>query len=340
MATLIIVTVIIPARNEQNFIAKCLDSVLAQDYPKENLEVLVVDGLSVDKTREIVARYCQKYPFIKRLDNPKKFSPSAFNIGITAAKGDYIIIMGAHAEYQENYISRCVAHIEESGADDVGGVWKIKPQKNTLANKAIAFASSYYLGAGDADYRRGIAKNPKEVDTVFGGCYKKEIFEKIGLYNENLFRSQDMDLNMRLKRAGGKIMLFPDIIVNYYPKSNFRDFLVHNFWDGVWAVYPIRFIKMPLKPRHYVPLLFVLALAVLTLALLFTHYSFFALIAAMSFYLAVLLLVSAHIAINEKEWRYLFLMPAAFAIRHFGYGIGSFYGIIKLLMPIKNGGKN
>jgi len=179
-----------------------------------------------------------------------------------------------------------------------------------------------------------------ETDTVFGGCYRREVFDKIGLFDERMIRSQDMELNMRLKKAGGKIMMFPDIAVNYYPKSNFRDFFIHNFWDGFWAVWPLKFIKMPLKARHYAPLFFVLLLAgMLILGTMYSEFlaAFFAILAA---YAVASLLFAAKIAIKEKNAAIFFLTPFAFATRHFGYGLGSFWGIISLIMPQKNGGKN
>lgn len=141
---------------------------------------------------------------------------------------------------------------------------------------------------------------------------------------------------MRLKRAGGKIMIFPGIVVKYFPKASFSDFFVHNFWDGVWAVYPLKFVKMPLKLRHYIPLIFFLGSLSLLIVAFFWKPAILALATSIIFYFAVSLCFSLEVAIREKEWHYVFLMPIAFAIRHFGYGIGSFYGIIKLLMPIHN----
>jgi glycosyltransferase involved in cell wall biosynthesis len=332
------ISIIIPCWNEEKFIAKCLDSVIGQDYSKDNLEVLMVDGMSEDSTREIVGEYCKKYPFVKLLDNLKRFTPFAVNIGIKNAKGDFIILMGAHADYAKDYVSRCVAAMEKSSADNVGGILTAKPAINSLKARAIALCLSSPFGAGGSF--RFQSKRSIETDTVFGGCYRKEVFDKIGLFDERLIRSQDMEFNMRLKKAGGKIMMFPDIICYYYPKSNFKDFFIHNFWDGVWAIYPLKFIRIPLKLRHYIPMFFVLSLISFLVLGVCWYQWFVAFFGFLAVYVFSMLFFSAQIAIREKEWRYLFLMPVAFAIRHFGYGIGSFYGIAKLLMPIKNGGKS
>lgn len=309
-----LVSIIIPCRNEEKYIGRCLDSIVLQDYPKENLEVLVVNGMSDDKTKEIAQNYSRQYSFIKVLDNPNKFTPFGLNLGIKEAKGEIIMRMDAHAGYEKDYILKCLKYLKEYNADNVGGVMKTLPAKNTIIAKAIAIVLSNPFGTGGSYFRIG-SKEPREVDTVFGGCYKKEVFEKIGLFNENLVRSQDLEFNLRLKKAGGKILLVPDIVSSYYPKSNLKDFFIHNFKDGIWAIYPLKFVKMPFKLRHYIPLIFVLTLPL-----------------SIWPYILLSLFFSIKIAIKEKDFRLFFLMPLAFAARHIGYGLGSILGLIKLFL--------
>ena len=324
------VSIIIPCRNEEKFIGKCLNSIINNDYSKESLEILVIDGMSEDKTKEIVEKYTKQYLYIKILENPNKFTPFGLNIGVKNARGDIIIRMDAHSTYEKDYISKCIKYLNQYNADNVGGIWKIMPRTHTLINKAIVFASSSIFGAGDAYYRRGYSRGPKWVDTVFGGCYKKEVFEKIGLFNENLIRSQDMEFNLRLKRAGGKILLVPDIISYYYPKSNLKDFFRHNFSDGIWSTYPLKFEVRIFSWRHLVPLFFVSGL------ILSLFFSFFFWQARLFFdlifgsYVFLSLFFSVKISF-KKGFQYLFLMPIVFATRHFGYGLGSIWGIVKLL---------
>jgi len=327
-----LISVIIPCLNEEKFIAKCLDSIISQDFPKEKLEVFLVDGMSLDKTRDIIKSYEQKYPFIKILDNPKKFTPFALNAGIKQSKGEVIIRMDAHAVYENNYISKCVKHLEESKADNVGGILKTTALDETTMAKAIVISLSHFFGAGGSRFRLG-AKEPKEVDTVFGGCYKREVFDKIGFYNENLIRSQDMEFNLRLKKSGGKIMLFPDIVSYYYPKATLLEFFRHNVADGIWAVYPLKFVKMPFSLRHYLPLFFLLSLigsAFLSL-IVPPFYILFAFIFWTYFWANIF--VSLFIAIKEKNIKLFFFLPFVFGARHFGYGIGSLGGTIELLVP-------
>jgi len=326
-----LVSIVIPCRNEEKFIGKCLDSVIAQDFPKDNFEILVIDGMSDDKTRETINEYVKKYPFIKLLDNPKKFTPFALNIGIKNAKGEVIVRMDAHSVYIKDYISKCIKYLKEYEVDNVGGIWKIMPSEKTLINKAIALVSSSFFGAGNAYYRTGYSKGLKFVDTVFGGCYKKEVFKKIGLYNENLIRSQDMEFNLRLKKAGGKILLVPEIVTRYYPKSTLKEFFKHNFLDGIWTIYPLKF-GLSLKLRHYIPFVFIFSLIVpLTLSVFFKPMIYLFLF-IIGLYLFTSLFFSISIAIKEKNFGFVFLLPLAFACRHFGYGLGSLIGLIKLIL--------
>lgn len=303
-----LVSVIVPCLNEERHIAECLESIVANDYPKEKLEILVVDGMSKDKTREIVA----KFP-ARLFDNPKITTPAAMNEGIANAKGDIIIKMDAHSLYAKDYISKCVEHLQESGADNVGGVLEAIPSANTLMAKAIAISLSHPFGAGGSYFRTGINES-KEVDTVAFGCYKKEVFEKIGLFDERMEKIEDLELNYRLKRAGGKVMLFSDIRASYYPSSdNLKDFFVHNFTDGIWTTYPLQFGFVSGSLRHYIPLIFVLTLPL-----------------SIWPYILISLFFSVQVALCEKDIRLLFTIPLVFAARHIGYGLGSLVGLLKI----------
>ena len=328
MSSLPFVSIAIPCRNEEKFIGRCLDSVIANDYPKDELEVLVVDGMSEDRTRKIVEKYSEQYPFIRVLENPKKNTPCALNIGIKHAWGEIIIGMGAHSTYQNDYISKCVKYLYEYNADNVGGTMITLPRENTVVARAIAFALSNPFGVGGSTFRKG-SKKPKWVDTVFGGCYKREVFEKNGLFNENLIRNEDLEFNLRLKKTGGKILLVPEIVAYYYPKSNFKDFFLHNFKDGFWVTYPLKFGIKTFRWRHLVPLFFISGLIgtgiLACLYLAFFH--LFLLIVVL--YFLTNLYFSAKIAYKERDFRYLFLMPIAFICRHIPYGLGSILGLIK-----------
>ena len=299
-----VVSIIVPTYNEEKFIKDCIESIFDQDY--KDFEVLVVDGMSKDGTREILQNY-----EVKVLDNPKRIKPCALNIGIKHAHGEIIMVMDAHADYSKDYVSKCVESLTKYKADNVGGTVKTSPAKDSIIAKAIAISLSHMFGAGSA-FRKGVSK-PQIVDTVFGGCFKKEVFEKIGLFNENLIRSQDMEFNLRLQKAGGKILLVPNIVSYYYSKSNLKDFFFHNIKDGVWAIYPLK-SGVTLKLRHYIPLIFLLTLPI-----------------SIWVYLPVSLFFSCIVALQKRNWKYLYALPPAFVVRHIGYGLGSLWGLLKLI---------
>jgi len=325
------VSIVIPCYNEERFIVSCLDSIIDNDYPKEELEVLIVDGMSNDKTRAFVERYTREYQFIKLLDNPKRITPAAFNIGIKYAKGEVIIIMGAHNVYEKDYVSKCVKHLNGYGADNVGGMMVTLPRNNNLVGKSIVLALSNRFGIGGAAFRIGSEK-PRWVDTVFGGCYKREVFDRVGLFNENLVNTQDMEFNTRLRKAGGKILFHPEIVSHYYARSELRSFCKHNLRNGFWAIYPFKFTKiMPVSWRHLVPLAFVSSLIGSGILSFFSQIFLWLFLFIFGSYALANAYFSIKIAVREKDFRYLFAMPPIFAILHVGYGLGSIYGAIRLL---------
>ncbi|MFA5386127.1 MAG: glycosyltransferase family 2 protein [Candidatus Paceibacterota bacterium] len=324
------VTIVIPCRNEERFIRKCLDSLIGQDYPKDKLEIFVLNGMSTDKTKQIVEKYSEKYSFIKAFDNPNKTSSYALNIGLKHSTGELFMHMGAHATYQNDHISKSVRYLIEYDADNVGGILRTLPSANTLMAKAITLVLSNKFGTGNAFFRIGSDK-PIWVDTVFGGCYKKEMLVRVGGYNEKLARSQDMEMNMRLKKIRAKTLLVPDIVSCYYPKPTFNSFFKHNISDGIWAVYPIKFGVAVFNVRHLAPLAFILILVITAILGGFFKIFLWFFVLELIIYFGMSLLFSAKIAAKEKRLALIPFLVAGFFARHFGYGIGSFVGLIKLI---------
>lgn len=337
------VTIIIPCRNEEKFIGKCLDSLIVQDYPKDKLEILVMNGMSADKTKEIAEKYGREHSFIaggkpdilskltiKVLDNPNKTTPHALNIGLKNSTGELFMHMGAHATYQKDYISKSVKYLIEYDADNVGGILRTLPSINTLMAKAITLILSNKFGTGNSFFRIGSDK-PIWADTVFGGCYKREMLVKVGGYNEKLTRSQDMELNMRLKKIGAKTLLAPDIIGSYYPKSTFNSFFKHNISDGIWAIYPLKFGAPIFSVRHLAPLAFILVLVITAILGGFFKIFLWLLILELVVYFGTSKIISIKIAKKEKRLVLIVPLMASFFARHFGYGIGSLIGLIKLI---------
>jgi cellulose synthase/poly-beta-1,6-N-acetylglucosamine synthase-like glycosyltransferase len=331
MSELRFTSIIIPCRNEERFIESCLDSIIANDYPKEKVEVLAVDGMSEDGTASVIEHYTKEYPWIRLLENPKRITPVALNIGIKNAKGKIIIWMSAHNRYEKEYISRSVESLNKFGADNVGGIMTTLPRIDNFTGRAIVASLSHRFGVGNS-YFRVQTNEPKWVDTVFGGCYRREVFDRVGLFNENLVRGQDMEFNLRLKKAGGKTLLVPDIVSYYYARSDIKSFWKHNFTNGVWAILPFLYSPiMPVSWRHLVPLIFVTALigsAVLGFLLPLFVWCFGVILAS---YVLASLTVSLQIAFQKRDVKYFAVMPFIFGILHFGYGLGSLFGVFKIL---------
>jgi glycosyltransferase involved in cell wall biosynthesis len=325
------VSIVIPCRNEERFIENCLNSIIENDFPKERLEVLAVDGMSDDETQGVIKGFAKKYQWIRLIENPKRITPVALNIGIRNAKGEIIIWMSAHNRYDKNYISRSVKSLSKYGADNVGGIMRTLPRIDIFAGRAIVAGLSHRFGVGNS-YFRVQTHEPKWVDTVFGGCYRKEVFGRVGLFNENLVRGQDMEFNLRLKKAGGKTLLVPDIVSYYYARSDLKSFWKHNWANGVWAILPFLHSSiMPVSWRHLVPLIFVTGLlGSALLGFVWTPF-FYLFLTILGSYGLANLGASVQIALEKRNIRYLIAMPFIFGILHFGYGLGSLWGVLKLI---------
>ena len=326
-----LVSIIVPCRNEEKFIGKCLDSVVANMYPKDKLEILVVDGMSEDRTTRILEEYAREYSFLRILSNPRKITPCALNSGIKDAKGELIIWMSAHNEYDKGYVSKCIRYIEEFYTDAVGGIIKPISRNNSLIGKSICIAISHPFGVGSSAHKTGTG-GTRLADTAFGVCYKKEVFEKIGLFNEKLIRGQDMEFSLRMKKAGLKILLVPEIMSYYYVLSGSKSFARHTFINGVWAILPFKYTNIiPISPRHLVPLIFVLSLVGSLILSLLSGFFWWVFLGIILSYGIVNLYFSSRIATKEKDLGLLFVMPAAFTIFHFCYGLGSLLGLAKCI---------
>ncbi len=324
------VSIIIPCRNEERFLGRCLDSIIANEYPKDKLEILVIEGISKDRTRNIVKGYIEKYSFIRLLDNLGKIVPNALNIGIRNAKGEIVMRMDAHTIYEKDYILKCIKYLKEYNVDNVGGKWVTIPGDNTIIAESIALALSHPFGVGNAYFRIGL-KDPKYVDTVPFGCYKRNTFDKIGLFNENLVRNQDIEFNLRLKKAGGKILLVPDIVSHYQARSTLKALARNNFWNGFWVVYSLRFANIPFSIRHLVPLFFVVSLISSFFLSFFYHPLRYLFAFVFALYCSVNMFFSLRLSLKHgfKCFSALFII---FPVLHFSYGLGSIWGSIRFFI--------
>lgn len=324
-------SVICPIYNEEKYIPQFLDSILQQDYPKDDLEILLVDGMSKDRTRAIISEYADKYPCLRLVDNPQQTVPYAMNNGIKSAKGETIIRLDAHAEYPADYFSVLVKKLEElEGAENVGGVCITLPCNDTVVATAIAECLSNKFGMGNSYFRVG-AKEVMSVDTVPFGCFRKSLFNKIGLYDTDMIRNQDDELNGRIIKNGGKIYLLPEVEIKYFARDKISKVRKMFYQYGLYKPLGNKKLGAPATIRQFFPLLFVIGLIIgLILCLIFPI--------LWPFYAAVIilhLLIGAFEGIKSAKktgkWGCIFIMPYIFLNMHISYGIGYLHGLWKIV---------
>ena len=333
--TLSAVSVIIPCYNEEKFISKCLASVFANDYPSDKLKIMVIDGMSIDRTRLIVETFTKQYKNIRILENIHRFKSFALNLGIRESTSEVIMVLDAHSTYPSDYISKCVYYLNKHNADNAGGIWNILSSKQTLFGESIAITLGHKFGSGNALYKT-LKEGVVEADTVFGGCYRRSVFDRIGLFNEKLERSMDMEFNQRLRKVGGKIILTSSIYSNYYVRSDLWSFIKHNIADGQWSILPFKYSTSPIRLRHLLPFLFVCGLIVGPFFSLIHICVFFFYVAVLLIYLFLDIYFSFEAAKRKKDIRLFFPLLVVFPSRHLSYGIGALIGFVKLLLTKRN----
>jgi glycosyltransferase involved in cell wall biosynthesis len=324
------VAIVIPSRNEQSYIGPCLDSILKQDYPQELIHAYVCDGLSTDKTCEIVRRYEKLSQNIRLLINEKQSTPFALNLGIKNSTADIVIILGAHAELYPSYVSNCVkAFDHDSRIGCTGGI--IENVYESDISAAIGMAMSSSFGVGNAHFRTG--GKDGFVDTVAFGAYKREVFEKIGLFDEELIRNQDDEFNYRLIKAGYLVYLSRDIRSRYYVRASFEKLFRQYFQYGYWKVYVGRKHKAVSTIRQLIPMFFVLFLFGGAFLSSLHEYVLRAYLGTLMLYLLSAVWFASRKAEKASQ---LPKIVFAFMILHFSYGSGYLRGIFDFLILRKS----
>jgi len=326
------VTLIMPIRNEAGFIERSLGAVLAQDYPADRLEVLVVDGMSDDGTRQIVQRMLAGRPNARLLDNPRRIVSTALNLGLAEAGGEILVRVDGHTLIAPDYVRRCAEVLAETGAECVGG--PMQAAGETPFGQAVALATSHPFGVGSSRFH--YATEPQPVDSVYMGAWPRRIFAQGGRFDEEMIRNQDDEFNYRLRAAGGRIWLDPRIRSTYYARSTLRSLGRQYFQYGYWKVRVFQKVPGSAQARHWAPPLFALAVvgglpAALLLPALRPFY-----IAGLALYLLTSLIVSVRIA-ARAGWHHLMRLPLAFATLHLAYGLGFWAGIVHFGPPWKRG---
>jgi GT2 family glycosyltransferase len=317
------VSVLVPVRNEEQYIERCLYSLARQDYPRSRFEVLVIDGQSTDLTKQVVSRFAAESTVdLRLLQNPRCLPAAALNIGLAEVRGDVIVRVDGHASVAPDFLSESVRALHETRADCVGGV--IESEGDTYLGRAIALAMSSRFGVGGASFRVG-GEGP--ADTVAFGAYRRDVFDRIGGFAEDIDKGEDDEFNYRLLDHGGRILLVPSIHARYTVRGGLR---------GLWRQYAgygrakpevLRRHPSQARARQLIPPAFV---AALTLSLAAAMSGRRGALTALAGVYTLAATIASLALVSRHRWRYLPPLPVVFACLHIAYGFGFLSGALGL----------
>lgn len=324
------VSILIPCYQERNFIGQCLKSVLAFELPQSTtVEVLVLDGMSTDGTREIVREVAARDARVRLVDNPKRIQSEALNLGISVARGEYVMRLDAHSFYPTNYLALCLETAVRTGADNTGGVVTTMRRGDGYQAALVQALITHKFGVGNSGFRTDAMEGP--ADTVPYGFFRREIFSKVGLFDLRLLRAQDYEMNRRIINSGGKIWRNPAIDIEYYPQPDFASFIRKQFMYEapynayMWYVAPYSFAL-----RHAITAVFSLGVIGGLLLSPFSSIIRTTFILVMALYFVLAILAAAQQAIRYREPRHILFLPLSFFAYHFLHGLGVIVGLFRL----------
>ena len=321
-------SIIIPVYNEEKYLPSFLRSLKTMDNNILNdSEIIFIDGDSNDESANIISDAFKSTNLnYKIITNSKKIVPISLNMGIKISKGSPIIRLDVHTFYPSNYISELITFFNKLKADNIGGISIAKSFSATNKGNLMAMLLRTKFGVGNSSFRTGVDKIT-ETDTVVYGCYDRDVFSKIGYFNEKLERNQDIELNSRIKQFGGKILTIPSIKSYYYPGDDYYSFFVKSFKNGLWNIKTIKITKKikSLRVRHFIPLFFLIYILTIPLGFIFlyNYYYFIPLFLyfSLGFYTAV---------VNNLNFKNSMTFIFIALVTHISYGFGSLLGIIKI----------
>ncbi|GAB4457619.1 MAG: glycosyltransferase family 2 protein [Anaerolineales bacterium] len=323
------VSIIVPCYNERATIRLLLDAIRRQTFPLAEMEVVVADGMSTDGTREVIAAFQAEFPDLnlRVVDNPPQTIPSGLNRAIEASRGSILLRLDAHSKPYPDYVERCVQALEAGCGDNVGGVWEIQPGARTWIAKSIAAAASHPLGVGDALYRH--ARHAAHVDTVPFGAFKRELIDRIGLFDETLLTNEDYEFNARIRKAGGRIWLDPSIRSVYFARSTLKE-LARQYWRyGYWKWRMLRRYPDTVRWRQALPPLFVSSLIGLAAVSAVVPLLRVVLAGEALTYALVVIAAGVQSAVRRREPSLLAGLPLAIPVMHLSWGGGFLWSILK-----------
>lgn len=314
------VSIIIPCLNEERTIPKLLQAILLQDFPLGEMEVIVADGLSIDRTRKQILDFQKEHrePAIRIIDNPSRSIPAGLNLALNSASGDYIIRLDAHCVPRPDYVSKCITALQANRGWNVGGVWEIRPSADNWMAESIAIAASLPLGVGDAFYR--FTDRAREVDTVPFGAFRHELITKIGGFDEKLQSNEDYEFNTRIRLAGGKVWLDPTIRAIYFARPSLSQLVRQYARYGYWKARMLRGYPRTIRLRQALPPLFVFSLIALSLISLALPWALWVLLFEVVSYLVILFSAGLRKALEHRKVQFILGIPLAIAAMHLSWG--------------------
>lgn len=319
------VSIVMPVRNEAAYIRRSLGAVLAQDYPWEYLEVLVMDGCSDDDTRRVVSQFQEECSRLSLIENPGRIVSKGLNLALKHAQGEIIIRVDGHCEIAPDYVRRCVAHLQQDGIDGVGG--PLETVGTTPLAQSIAIAMSTPFGVGGSAFRTS-QKQTLLVDTIPFPAYTRSAIAQAGPFDEELVRNQDDEYNYRLRKLGYRLLLAADVRSRYYSRNNLQSLWKQYYQYGFWKVRVFQKHPRQMRLRQFIPPAFVGGLMGSAVLAWFTPAGRAMLAALLGLYLLANLAASILTA-ARRGWRHLALLPIIYAVLHFSYGLGFLAGLIR-----------
>tara|TARA_Y100000768_G_C23979341_1_gene684837 strand:- start:4 stop:1083 length:1080 start_codon:yes stop_codon:yes gene_type:complete len=322
------ISIVITTRNEEKFIKGCIESVIAFDTKNLfTVEILIIDGMSTDNTCAIIAGL--QHNNIVIIQNTMLTQAHGFNLGVKSAKGEWVAWLGAHSIYPTNYLLDLYKSAKKSNSDYTGGIIETVPFDSTYSASIVQAITTHKFGVGNSGFRTG--REEGTADTASYGLFRKNIFSKIGLLDERLIRAQDFEFNSRIRKAGGKIWLNPNLIVKYTNQPNLTQFLKKQFFKEapyntyMWYLAPYSFVY-----RHAITGVFTAGIIggiLLSPFFVFIKYTYFSVIVL---YFAIAFLSAIQQVKKYKKLLHLFTLPISFFLYHFLHGLGVLGGLLRL----------
>jgi succinoglycan biosynthesis protein ExoA len=323
------VTVIIPCRNEERTISLVLQALEGQTYPQDRIEIIAADGRSADGTRRRIREFLDAHPRrpVRLIDNPGLTAPAALNAGLRESTGEVIVRMDAHAVPAPDYVEQCVRTLRQTGCEAVGGRWEIRPGAPGPVARAIAAAAGSPFGAGGVRYRTG--GEPGEVDTVPFGAFRRDVFDRVGTFNEQVPVNEDYEFFYRVRAAGGRVYFSPAIRTGYIARAGLRGLAAQYFSYGHQKAVMLSFHPRAVRIRQLIPALFAFGLAVLAVGALLARPLAIMLGALLAVYGSADVFFSVREAARTGDWAILPLLPSVFFCIHAAWGAGFWIGLAK-----------